>query len=167
MANSIRSLSLMTRTTLNAALGLVASAFVLAGCAKTETAQTDSAAAPAAAPAAAATPNMVTFNARDFAFEGPDSIPAGLTMFHLNASGNDLHHVQLIKLEQGKTYADFEAAIKAGGPPPTWAVPYGGVNPPEPGGMPIATQTMEPGNYAVVCFVDGADRIPHIMKGMM
>src|SRR5687767_4722059 len=159
MTIPIRSLSLMTRITLNAALAAVASAFVLAGCAKTEPAQADSAAPAVAAPAAAAaTPNMVTFNARDFAFEGPDSIPAGLTMFHLNASGNDLHHVQLIKLEQGKTYADFEAAIKAGGPPPTWAVPYGGVNPPEPGGMSIATQTMEPGNYAVVCFVDGADR---------
>ena len=156
----------MTRTTLNAAVAFAASAFVLAGCANNDTAQTDTAATAAAAPAAAATPNMVTFNARDFAFDGPDTIPAGLTMFHLNASGNDLHHVQLMKLEDGKTYADFEAAMKAG-PPPAWAKPYGGVNPPEPGGMAIATQTMEPGNYAVVCFVDGPDRIPHIMKGMM
>src|SRR5687768_3298265 len=109
MANSLRSLSLMNRTTLNAALALVGSAVVVAGVAKTEQVHTAPAATAAAAPAAAATPNMVTFNARDFAFEGPDSIPAGLTMFHLNASGNDLHHVQLIKLEQGKTYADFEA----------------------------------------------------------
>lgn len=156
----------MTRTTLNAALAFAASAFALAGCANNEAEQADTA-TPAAAPAAAATPNMVTFNARDFAFDGPDSIPAGLTMFHLSASGNDLHHMQLLKLEQGKTYADFEAALKAGGPPPAWAVPYGGVNPPEPGGMTMATQTMEPGNYAVVCFVDGADRVPHIAKGMM
>ena len=156
----------MNRITLNAALAVAATAFVLAGCAKTETAQSDTAATAGTAPAAAATPNMVTFSARDFAFEGPDTIPAGLTMFHLNASGNDLHHVQLLKLEEGKTYEDFTAALKAGGPP-AWAKPYGGVNPPAPGGMAIATQTMEPGNYAVVCFVDGPDRIPHIMKGMM
>lgn len=157
----------MTRNMLNAKLAWAAAAFVLAACAKSETAQTDTVTSAAPAQAAAPTPNMVTFTAREFAFDGPDSIPAGLTMFHLNASGKELHHVQLLRLEQGKTYADFESAVKAGGPPPTWAVPYGGVNPPVPGGMAIATQTMEPGNYAVVCFVDGADKVPHIAKGMM
>ena len=141
----------------------VAAALVLAACAKTETPSADTAAP--ASPAAAATPKMVTFTAREFAFEGPDTISAGLTMFHLNAAGQEIHHLQLIKLEQGKTFADFQAASK--GQPPEWAVPYGGVNPPAPGGMSVATQTMEPGNYAVVCFVEGADKVPHIAKGMM
>jgi hypothetical protein len=139
-------------------------AIALAACAKTETPPTDSAAA--ADPAAAAAPNMVTFTAKEYAFEGPDTIPAGLTMFHLNAAGQQLHHLQLIKLEEGKTYADFLASLKVQGPPPTWAVPYGGVNPPAPGGMSIATETMEPGNYAVVCYVDIPDKVPHIAKGM-
>ncbi|HEX6048758.1 MAG TPA: hypothetical protein VFZ21_05810 [Gemmatimonadaceae bacterium] len=140
-------------------------AFLLAGCGNTETAQTDS--VTSAAPAAAAAPNMVTFTADDFTFQGPDTIPAGLTMFHLVANGQDLHHLQLVKLEEGRTYADLQAALKAGGPPPQWAVAYGGVNPPAPGGMTMATQTMEPGNYAVVCFVEGPDKVPHIAKGMM
>ena len=142
----------------------LASTVVLAACAKEETPPVDTT---ATAPAAAASPNMVTFTAKEFAFEGPDSIPAGLTMFHLNSAGQELHHVQLIKLEEGKTYDDFIASTKVQGPPPTWAVPYGGVNPPVPGGMAIATQVMEPGNYAVVCFVDTPDKVPHIMKGMM
>ena len=141
----------------------VAAALVLAACAKTETPPADTAAP--AAPAAAATPKMVTFTAKEFAFEGPDTISAGLTMFHLNGAGQEIHHLQLIKLEQGKTFADFQAASK--GKPPEWAVPYGGVNPPPPGGMAIATQTMEPGNYAVVCFVEGPDKVPHMAKGMM
>ena len=142
----------------------VACAVALAACAKGE-APADTTAS--AAPAAAAAPNMVTFTATEFAFQGPDTIPAGLTMFHLNAAGQELHHLQLIKLEEGKTYADFEAAMKVKGPPPSWVVQYGGVNPPVPGGMAIATQTMEPGNYAVVCFVEGADRVAHLNKGMM
>jgi hypothetical protein len=109
---------------------------------------------------------MVSFTAREFAFDGPDTISAGLTMFHLSSTGQEIHHVQLIRLEEGKTVADFQTAVKAGGPPPAWAVPYGGVNP-LIGGTSVATQMMEPGNYAVVCFVEGADHVPHIAKGMM
>ena len=142
-----------------------ATMLVSAACAKNDAAPADTSVS--AAPAAPATPNMVTFTAKEFSFDGPDTIPAGLTMFHLNASGKELHHVQLIKLEEGKTFTDFQASAKAPGPPPAWAVPYGGVNPPAPGGMAIATQVMEPGNYAVVCFVEGPDHVPHIAKGMM
>jgi hypothetical protein len=156
----------MTCNTLTARLAVAASAVILAACAKQETAQTDTATSAAPAAAAAPTPNMVTFTAKEFAFEGPDSIPAGLTMFHLNATGQELHHLQILKLEQGKTFADLQAALKAGGPPPAWVVPYGGVNPPVPGGMTVATQTMEPGNYAVVCFVESPDKVPHLAKGM-
>lgn len=145
-----------------------ASIVVSAGCAKTETQTADSAAATVtAAPAAAASPNMVSYTAKEFSFEGPDTIPAGLTMIHLTDAGQELHHVQIIKLEEGKTFADFQASAKAGGPPPAWAVPYGGVNPPVPGGTSIATQVMDPGNYALVCFIEGADKVPHMAKGMM
>jgi hypothetical protein len=148
-----------------AKFAVVAAVFAPMACAKTETPPVDTTAS--AAPAAAAAPNMVTFTAREFAFEGPDTIPAGLTMFHLSGAGQEIHHLQLIKLEDGKTYADFEAAMKVKGPPPAWMKQYGGVNPPAPGEMAIATQTMEPGNYAVVCFVESADRTPHFAKGMM
>ena len=149
----------------------IAALFVLAGCAKPDAQPADTTAktaAAASAPAAAATPNMVSFTAKEFSFEGPDSIPAGLTMFHLTDAGQELHHVQLIKLEEGKTYADFQAALKdmGKGPPPAWIVSYGGVNPPAPGGTTTAMQVMEPGNYAVVCFVESADHVPHIAKGM-
>jgi len=144
-------------------------AFLAAGCAKTE--PKPSADSPAVAatstPTPAATVNTVTFNAKEFAFEGPDSVPAGLTAIKINDVGQELHHVSLMKLEQGKTFADLQAAFKAGGPPPTWAVAYGGVNPPAPGGSATAMEVLEPGNYAVVCFVESADHVPHMAKGMM
>ena len=143
-----------------------AAALVLLACAKTETQSTDTGAGATPTPAPAASPNMVSFTAKEFSFEGPDSIPAGLTMFHLTDAGQQLHHLQLIKLEDGKTFADYQAASKAAGPPPAWAVPYGGVNPPALGETTIASEVMEPGNYAVVCFVEGPDHVPHIAKGM-
>jgi hypothetical protein len=138
-------------------------AVALAACAKTETPAVDTT---TTAAAAAASPNMVSYNAKEFAFEGPDTISAGLAMFHLTGAGQELHHLALMKLIEGKTYADFEAAMKAG-PPPAWAVPYGGVNPPAPGETTIASEVLEPGNYAIVCFVEGPDHKPHLAKGMM
>jgi hypothetical protein len=162
----------MNRVPNTARHAAVAAAFLLAGCAKSDTqpaADTSAKAAAATPPAAAATPNMVSFTAKEYSFEGPDTIPAGLTMIHLTDAGQQLHHVQLLKLEEGKTFADFQAAAKnlASGPPPAWVVPYGGVNPPAPGATTTAMEVLEAGNYAVVCFVEDANHVPHMAKGMM
>jgi len=97
------------------ATAAVAALLAFGGCAKPEAQTTDTAAksgAAASTPAAAATPNMVSFTAKEFSFDGPDTIPAGLTMIHLTDAGQELHHVQLIKLEEGKTFADYQAAVK-------------------------------------------------------
>lgn len=163
----------MNRVSLELSTAALAAAVVFSGCAKpdnqatADTSAKSATATPAAAPAA--TPNMVSFTAKEFSFEGPDSIPAGLTMIHLTDAGKELHHIQLIKLDQGKTFADFQAASKsmANAPAPAWIIPYGGVNPPAPGATTAAMQVLEPGNYVVVCFVEGADHVPHFMKGMV
>ncbi len=115
----------------------------------------------------AGAPNVVTVTATDFRFEAPAEVPAGLTTFKLVNSGPSLHHIQLIKLGEGKTADDFLAALKAGGPPPRWATVAGGPNPPEPGGTSNATLALEPGNYVMLCFIPSADGIPHMMKGMV
>ncbi|HEY8106327.1 MAG TPA: hypothetical protein VIE46_09480 [Gemmatimonadales bacterium] len=117
--------------------------------------------------AAAGGTNEVTVTARDYAFDAPATVPAGLTTFHLVNKGPSLHHLQLIKLDEGKTGDDYVAALKAGGPPPPWASLAGGPNPPEPGSTTTATVSLEPGDYAIVCFVPGADGMPHLMKGMV
>ncbi len=137
---------------------LVVAALTLTACTAKETKQADTTAPPA--------PNVVTITAKDFAFEAPDSIPAGVTTIRLVNQGPSLHHAQLIRFDQGKTLDDFMAAIKAGGPPPMWAIPVGGPNPPAPGAEASITETLEVGSYAVVCFVDVPDHVPHVMKGM-
>jgi hypothetical protein len=119
---------------------------------------------------AAGTPPEVQFTARDFAFEGPDTISAGWTTVVLHNAGPNLHHFMLLQLTQGKTLADLKAAVaamKSPEMPPLWAVPVGGVNPPMPGSDTRAMLDVQPGDYAIVCIVDVPDHVPHMMKGMI
>lgn len=110
-------------------------------------------------------PNVVNVVAKEFKYEMPDSIPAGPTLFHFTNAGEQLHHVTLIKLEDGKTFKDFTSLPP--GPMPTWAVFMGGPNTPVPhGGIDEDVVDLEPGNYAVVCVIPDTDGAPHMMKGM-
>lgn len=112
--------------------------------------------------------NVLAITATDFAFDAPDSVPAGYTTIRVTTKGRELHHASLVRLEQGKTAEDFIAALKAGGPPPAWMVDAGGPNPPVPnGGVSEVTEMLEPGNYVIVCFVPSPDGTPHVMKGML
>jgi uncharacterized cupredoxin-like copper-binding protein len=112
--------------------------------------------------------NVVTVTATDYAFQAPDTIAAGRTTFHLVNKGPDMHHIWLIKLEQGKTLADLTEAAKTPGPLPKWAVDVGGPNTPMPGGEASATLDLEPGKYVMVCVIPAMkDGQPHYMKGMV
>ena len=59
----------------------------------------------------------VTIVARDFAFDAPDTIPAGMTTIHFVNRGPDLHHAMLVRLDGNHTAADFAKAMEADGPP--------------------------------------------------
>src|ERR1041384_603595 len=87
----------------------VAAVGVLAACSAKDSAATDSTkVAQAGAPAAAATVSRGAFDpathtmtvyGKDFAFEAPDSVPAGMTNIHFVNDGPNLHHVQLVRLD--------------------------------------------------------------------
>jgi uncharacterized cupredoxin-like copper-binding protein len=130
-----------------------------------DAAASDSATASAVATPAA--PTVVTVTAADFKFDAPAEVPAGYVTFRLVNNGPSIHHVQLVKLEDGKTADDFVAALKAGGPPPRWATMAGGPNPPDLRDTTSTTLSLQPGSYAMVCFIPGADGVPHFMKGMV
>ena len=127
----------------------------------------DAAGAADAAPVASAAPSAVTVVTTDYTFDAPSELPAGLTTFRLVNQGPSLHHIQLVKFGDGKTFADFMAALKAGGPPPKWASMEGGPNPSELGDTSSTAVMLEPGNYAMLCFIPGPDGIPHVAKGMV
>jgi len=114
----------------------------------------------------AAGSNVVNVVAREYQFEMPDTLPAGPTLFHLTDAGNQLHHVTLVKLEQGKTLADFTNLPP--GPFPAWAVFVGGPNTPMPhGGQDEDVVDLAPGNYVAICVIPATDGKPHMMKGMV
>lgn len=107
--------------------------------------------------------------ATDYKFDAPDSIPAGVTTFRLVARGMEIHHMQIVRLEQGKTMADFEAAMKNPGPPPAWITFMGGPNAGIPNGEHAVSVTanVPPGNYALLCLIPSPDGTMHVMKGMV
>jgi hypothetical protein len=126
------------------------------------------------APAAAASrgsfdpaTRVAVIHAKDFAFEAPDSITAGWTIFHLLNDGPSLHHVQIVRLDSSKTLADLETALKNPGPSPRWASFIGGPNAPNPGAESDATFDLATGNYALLCLVDIPGGVPHFAKGMV
>jgi hypothetical protein len=114
----------------------------------------------------AAKPRVVQVTAEDFKFDAPDAIPAGLTEFRFLNKGPSLHHMAILKLSGGKTVEDLRAALANPGPPPGWVKEIGGPNVPAPGLEANATLRLEPGNYALICFVDIGGP-PHFAKGMV
>lgn len=113
-------------------------------------------------------PNHIIVTAQDYSFTAPDSISAGLEMFHLVNNGPSLHHLQIVQLDSGKTVADLVDALKNPGPPPAWARFLGGPNAVPPTGQDtaIAYLTLAAGNYAMLCMIPDSANVPHFEKGM-
>lgn len=163
----------------NRTIALIAAAGMtaLAACTQKDSAKTDTTATVAQSGGAASgtsaargkfdlATHTATIYAKDYAFDAPDTISAGITNFQLVNDGPGLHHVQLVRLDSGKTAQDLQAALKNPGPPPRWAVFVGGPNAPDPKGTSNATLDLQPGNYVILCLVDIPDHVPHFAKGM-
>jgi uncharacterized cupredoxin-like copper-binding protein len=115
-------------------------------------------------------PQEITISAKNYFFVGPDTIEAGMTTINLANQGEELHHVQLVKLADGHTAAELEAAVKKNGyafPRDyiTWA---GGPNAVVPGEKAMNTMDLQPGNYAMICVIPSSkDGKMHGAKGMV
>lgn len=145
---------------------IVGSVAVVTLAATSSTYTTDSNYKPSTPTAPAAKAQVVQVTGEDFKFEAPDVIPAGLTEFRFRNKGPALHHMALLKLTGGKTVDDLVAALAKPGPLPSWAKEEGGPNASAPGEEANATLTLEPGNYAFICFVDIGGP-PHFTRGMV
>lgn len=119
-------------------------------------------------PVAPRAPRVVTVHAKEFAFTAPKTVKAGVTTFRLVNDGKEMHHLTIVKLGDNKTMADFVAAMKNPGPPPSWTTFEGGPNAALPGGAAEATLSLEPGNYVMLCVIPSpGETKPHMAKGMM
>jgi hypothetical protein len=111
---------------------------------------------------------MIDIMASDYAFDAPDTLPAGLVTVRLMNHGQEPHHAQLLRLNDGLSFEDFVAALQAEGD--------GALRLATLTGGPAALSTLKttevtldltPGSYALACFIPSPDGVPHLAKGML
>jgi hypothetical protein len=113
-------------------------------------------------------PPVITYNAHDYAFEGPESIPGGFTTIRLVNRGHELHQIQLLKLEEGRTADDFPKNFPGSTSLlPKWIKHMGGPNGIIPGEETTATIYLEPGQYVLICEIPDQQMTPHVVRGML
>lgn len=108
---------------------------------------------------------VVTITAREFAFDAPDSIPAGPTTIRLVSRGRQEHVLQFVRLSGAHTSADYLRASGAHEATP-WAMSVGGVGTVPAGGTAAVTIDLKPGRYVLLCDISDTDGTPHFAKGM-
>jgi hypothetical protein len=114
-----------------------------------------------------ATPaHEITITSIDFTFAAPDTVPAGLTRIRLSNNGQEHHHAQIARLHPGHTVAELRDTLAAG-VLPRWVTFVGGPGVPAPGRPSQVLVSLEAGSYAILCFVESGDRVPHLAKGMI
>lgn len=113
-------------------------------------------------------PPVVTFEGSDFAFDGPAEIAPGMTELVIQNTGQELHQIQLIQLDAGKTMADVEAFMaEAPTGPAEWMTLLGGPNAAMPGESANAFVALAPGQYVMTCDIPSPDGVLHSAKGMV
>jgi uncharacterized cupredoxin-like copper-binding protein len=120
-------------------------------------------------PSAAVAGNAINFDATEYSYTLPDSIPAGTVTLVMRNAGKEAHHAQFVKFNTGVTFQQFTAALQQGeGPALALVSLQGGTGALDPGtNTESVTVNLQPGDYAVLCFLTGADGIPHFAKGMI
>ncbi len=115
------------------------------------------------------TPPTVSVKTTEYGFDVPPQFRGGLVTLELdNSAGKEAHEASLERLEQRKTLADFQQAMRQGaGPLPSWVVNAGGPGPVMPGRKATYTANLQPGTYAFFCFVHSSDGQSHVAKGML
>jgi hypothetical protein len=122
----------------------------------------------AVAPAAPAAPSTITFKGADFSFEGPEQIPAGLNKINFQNTGQEWHHIQFARLNDGVTFQQLGETMQKDANAAMGMVSLvGGVGALDPNGSGSVTLNLPEGQYALLCFIPSADGVPHLAKGMV
>ena len=109
---------------------------------------------------------VIPVTAVDFGFEGiPDQVPAGAVSFELTNDGEAAHEMIMFKLGEGVVLDDLLASEEE--PSEEEARDVGGTfAPPGEGGAFLNADNLEPGTYAVICFIPGPEGKAHYELGM-
>ena len=106
----------------------------------------------------------------DFAFVLPPDIQAGQQIWEVTNQGQQLHHLILMRLQEGKTMEDVQRFMETQeGEPPADEV--GHTNVLSPGKSNFIDLDLTPGIYLALCFMPDhrgeATGVPHVELGMM
>jgi hypothetical protein len=112
-------------------------------------------------------PQIVSVVAREYAFDMPDTLRAGVTTFRLRNLGREPHHIMLYAIEGAHTLRDVYDALSAGGAHPAWMHAVGGPNAVIGARESVGTTELPAGTYVVFCHVPSPDRQIHFNKGML
>ncbi len=115
--------------------------------------------------------NVVEVRGDEYAYVMPASVEGGWTTFQLENTGEEPHEFALAKLAGDRTRADVldvlsDPATKEQGPP-EWVTIRAGIPTLQAGERASLTQRLEPGRYALICFLDGPSGKPHFVDGML
>jgi uncharacterized cupredoxin-like copper-binding protein len=104
---------------------------------------------------------------RDYGFDLSRPLSAGRHVIHVSDAAPQSHELFIARLAPGKTAQALVTWIESmKGPPP--AEPMGGAAPLAKGVSNDVLVDLEPGRYALYCFVpDAKDGKPHVMHGML
>jgi plastocyanin len=103
--------------------------------------------------------NVVDVTAGDYFLRAPDTIPAGLTTFRLRVLQGG-HAAWIVRVPSGHRASEL-IAPSAASEPPKWATNLGGPGFPPANGTTSATLVLEPGEYALICYVQKQGAVGH------
>jgi hypothetical protein len=111
----------------------------------------------------------VEWVAKDFSYDGVSSVAAGSVSITLTNEGKESHQAQIGRLASGATFEQIVAALQQPNPSAAFQLMtfVGGPTNVPPGGEGTVSAVLEPGKHIIVCFLRGADNVPHFAKGMV
>jgi hypothetical protein len=119
-------------------------------------------------PSSGSATHVIDLDARDFTYVAPDTLPSGLVTLRMTNHGQEVHHVQLLRLNDNTTFEQFVAALQTEGDGAIGLTRLpGGVGPIDPGASAEVTLNLDSGAYVLACFIAGSDGVPHLAKGMI
>jgi hypothetical protein len=111
----------------------------------------------------------ISIDAADFSYTAPETIGEGWVRVRLTNSGQEPHHVQFLRLNDGVTLGQFEEALKQGeGPAMALVQQMGGVGAIAPTLSAQAVLNLPAGEYVILCLIPSpSDHVAHVAKGMI
>ncbi len=109
---------------------------------------------------------MVNVTARDYAFDAPVTVNAGLITFHLRNAGADVHHLTVIELADGHSIKEFFDTMRDKGVAPSWTKTLGATPTIGKNGDAYVSVRLDAGRYILACLIPASDGRSHVAKGM-